>query len=172
MVNYHNGKIYRIVCNKTGKQYIGSTVSSLNTRLSQHKRNRQGTSLKVLENGDYNIVLIEDFPCERKEQLLQRERHYIDQMECVNKQLPLRSQHEWYEDNKQRLIEKQKVWNAINKDKCLEYQRRYKNKNKGVYINLNHEDEDIDVDDTNNIILEYLSDDELNAYLDEKINNK
>ena len=37
MVNYQNAKIYRIVCNVTGKQYIGSTVSNLSTRLSQHK---------------------------------------------------------------------------------------------------------------------------------------
>jgi predicted GIY-YIG superfamily endonuclease len=125
MVNYQNGKIYRIVCNVTGKQYIGSTISPLNTRLSQHKKAINCTSSQVLENGDYNIVLIEDYPCERKEQLLARERFYIENMNCVNKKYPLRTQHEWYEDNKERLIEKQKLWNKNNKEKCNEYQKTF-----------------------------------------------
>ena len=38
MVKYENGKIYKIVCNKTGLiYYIGSTVKALYDRLSQHK---------------------------------------------------------------------------------------------------------------------------------------
>ena len=136
MVNYQNGKIYRIVCNITGKQYIGSTISHLNTRLSQHKKSFSCTSIQVLENGDYNIVLIEDYPCERKEQLLQRERFFIETMECVNKKYPLRTRHEWYQDNKKRLIEKQLLWNNNNKDKLREYQETFKNKNKGIFIDL------------------------------------
>ena len=38
MVNYANGKIYRIVCNTTGKQYIGSTTRPLSERLNGHKK--------------------------------------------------------------------------------------------------------------------------------------
>jgi len=140
MVNYQNGKIYRIVCNITGKQYIGSTVSSLNTRLCQHKKTRNCSSTQILDNNDYSIVLIEDYPCERKEQLLARERYYIETMDCVNKKYPLRNQHEWYEDNKKRLIEKQIIWNNNNKDKLKEYRKTYKNKNKGVYVDLTHTD--------------------------------
>lgn len=94
---YKNGKIYRIVCNVTGQQYIGSTCKSLSMRLSQHRssykscKNGKGnyvTSFKVLENDNYSIVLIADFPCERKEQLNAQERFYIESMTCVNKQLP------------------------------------------------------------------------------------
>ena len=74
MVNYENGKIYRIVCNKTGKQYIGATTILLSARLSQHKKlfNTKKTCLsrEVIEGDDYAIYLIEDCPCERKEQLL------------------------------------------------------------------------------------------------------
>jgi hypothetical protein len=33
---YENGKIYQLVCNITGKKYIGSTVLSLSSRLSTH----------------------------------------------------------------------------------------------------------------------------------------
>lgn len=33
---YQNGKIYRIHCNVTGKDYLGSTIKRLPTRLSGH----------------------------------------------------------------------------------------------------------------------------------------
>ena len=36
-MDYKNGKIYRIVCEETGRQYIGSTCSTLVKRLSNHK---------------------------------------------------------------------------------------------------------------------------------------
>jgi predicted GIY-YIG superfamily endonuclease len=38
MVNYNNGKIYKIVCNKTGLIYIGSTTkNTIQTRLKEHE---------------------------------------------------------------------------------------------------------------------------------------
>ena len=132
MVNYYNGKIYRIVCNETGKQYIGSTTSSLSTRLCQHKKyfkdGKSGTSREVLKNNNYNIILIEDYPCERKEQLLQQERYYIETMDCVNKNIPLRSRHEWYENNREQYISRQMIWNNNNKDKLKQYQETFKAK--------------------------------------------
>ena len=152
MPNYLNGKIYRIICNKTGLQYIGSTTIPLTSRLSQHrkkfKEGQSGTTRLVLENNDYNIVLIEDYPCDRKEELLQRERYYIETMCCVNLKLPMQTQKEWYEKNKDRLIEQQKIWNNNNKDKLREYQKTFRTKNnlsKGIYVDLN----DIEIDDEN-----------------------
>lgn len=41
------------------------------------------------------IVLLEDYPCEDKEQLLKRERHYIESLICVNKRIPSRPQKEY-----------------------------------------------------------------------------
>jgi hypothetical protein len=39
MVNYENGKIYKIVCNETGFIYIGSIAQKyLSTRLGEHTR--------------------------------------------------------------------------------------------------------------------------------------
>jgi hypothetical protein len=169
-----------LVCNDTGKQYIGSTTTKLTIRLCQHKRlfkdGRSGTSKEILENGNYNIVLLEDFPCERKEQLLQRERYYIETMECVNKKIPLRTHHEWYEDNKDEYIARQTIWNNNNKDKLKEYQNRFRNKNKGVHVDLT------DIDDKENIKLEiediYNSEELIDlerslfyGIIDEKINN-
>jgi hypothetical protein len=184
MPNYQNGKIYRIVCNKTGLQYIGSTTISLASRLSQHRNifnnksctHKSCTSRNVLANNDYSIILIQDCPCDRKEQLLQCERHYIETLECVNKQIPLRSRHDWYEDNKETYIERQKIWNNNNKEKLKVYHQTFKNKNKGVFVDLTNidvDDEHIklsieDIYDSN----ELVSEEEIYNYIENKINNK
>ena len=98
MVNYQDGRIYRIICNITGKQYIGSTTTSLSQRLAKHRHSyafwKRGegqesrhftSSYEILENGDFDIILIEDYPCDNKEQLCYRERYWIEQMDCVNR---------------------------------------------------------------------------------------
>jgi hypothetical protein len=95
MPDYSNGKIYKIVCNITGDIYIGSTCEPiLARRLSQHvstyKRYLNGkyhyvTSFKIIEQNNYDIVLIELFPCDSKDQLHARESHYTQNMQCVNK---------------------------------------------------------------------------------------
>ena len=106
-MNYANTKIYKIVCNKTGKVYIGSTTKKyLSDRLAGHRRDYEAyllkekgfiTSFYILENNDYEIVLIENFPCQDKNEKNARERNYIENIECVNKQHPGRSKAEWYE---------------------------------------------------------------------------
>jgi hypothetical protein len=39
----------------------------------------------MLENGDYNIILVETYPCNSKDELLARERYWSDKIVCVNK---------------------------------------------------------------------------------------
>ena len=39
----------------------------------------------MLKLDDYDIVLIESYPCNSKDQLHARERYFTNQMECVNK---------------------------------------------------------------------------------------
>jgi hypothetical protein len=178
MVNYGNGKIYRIVCNITGKQYIGATTIALCARLSQHKKLFNGKknclSREVIEGGDYAIYLIEDYPCERKEQLLARERHYIDNFDCVNKKLPLRTKQDWYNDNREEVIKKQIEWNINNVDKTRLYKKKYADKQKerrNAEINQLETNADLDVeflnfvdiykqnpDETNNDVEVYIGD--------------
>ena len=67
MVNYELGKIYKLVCNKTGLIYIGSTCQKLlSQRLSGHVKNfkqwkngktRYVPSYTIIENNDYFIEL-------------------------------------------------------------------------------------------------------------------
>ena len=92
--DYSQGKIYKIVCNKTGLFYIGSTYRSLEQRLKEHigyykayigkKSNHLISSIYVTFNNDCKIELIENYPCNNKKELEKRELFYINNTECVN----------------------------------------------------------------------------------------
>ena len=97
MPDYKNGKVYKIVCNITGKVYVGSTTQTLSMRLTGHrkeyKRFKEGkrnnvSSFDIIQQGNYDIVLIENVSCESKEELHRQERHFIEFLECVNKCIP------------------------------------------------------------------------------------
>ena len=84
--NYNNGKIYKIVDNLSDMLYVGSTCKTLEQRLKAHisdyKSFKSGgknniTSFKILENNDFKIELIENYPCENKSQLEKREGYFI-----------------------------------------------------------------------------------------------
>jgi hypothetical protein len=131
MTNYNNGKIYKIVCNKTGVMYIGSTTKRLlSERLSQHKsahksfvegkRQWKTSSFDIINNGDYHIELIELFPCSCKDELIAREKYYILNIPNINKQIPTRTKQEYLQDNIERLTQYKKEWNKahpLTKDK-------------------------------------------------------
>jgi fibrillarin-like rRNA methylase len=57
------------------------------------------TSFKILENDNYEIVLVEILETETKQELHQRERFYIENNDCVNKNIPTRTKKEYYVDN-------------------------------------------------------------------------
>jgi hypothetical protein len=117
MVNYQKGKIYKLV--GSGLTYYGSTVQSLCERKAQHKK--LNCSSKILfEKGDVDIVLVEAFPCNNKEELHSRERWYIENNECINLMVPMRTQKEWREQNKEKLQEDKKKWYQNNKEKNRE----------------------------------------------------
>lgn len=95
MPDYSKGKIYRMDCNKTGLTYIGSTCYTLPQRKAKHvyeyKHDVQHTSSrKILENNDYTMTLIEDYPCLTANELKTRERYYMElHGNCVNILLPI-----------------------------------------------------------------------------------
>ena len=92
---YRNGKIYKIVSNKTGLVYIGSTCKTLPQRIAQHERdykqylkmgkryNVYMTSFKILKDGNYQIQLVENYPCKNS-----REKYWIEKPNCINKNIP------------------------------------------------------------------------------------
>ena len=122
MPNYQNGKIYKLICNTTNKVYIGSTTTTLKQRLRKHHTPSNNTmSKQIIEGCNYEIILLENYPCNSKLELLKREGYFIDNNECINKVKPGRTKKDYnksyYEKNK----EKYKEWNKKNyeKRKCL-----------------------------------------------------
>ena len=109
MSKYNNAKVYEIICNISGKRYIGSTCETLLCRrlaghVSMYKKWQKKlglyySSFQILEKNDYYINLLEKVNCLIKDELLSRERHYINTLECVNKNIPLRTSKEYYQDN-------------------------------------------------------------------------
>jgi hypothetical protein len=140
MERYQRGKVYKIVCRKTGKQYIGSTCKRLlSQRLANHcagfnnwKKTNKGyvTSFIILQENNYYIELIESVPCSSKDELLVRERFHIQNNECVNKAIPLRTNKEWCEENKKQILEKKKEYYQKNKENIVEYKKEYNKVNK------------------------------------------
>jgi len=99
-IDYLKAKIYKIVSNKNGKVYYGSTTTSLMNRLAQHrhdynmwkineKKPRTCSSFDVLEDENAEIVLVENYPCNSKEMLNLREKYFIENNDCVNKNTPI-----------------------------------------------------------------------------------
>jgi hypothetical protein len=148
MPDYSLGKIYKIVCNNTGLIYIGSTCEpTLARRLANHKRHlnhwKTGkghymTSYKILENNNYDIVLLENHPCDSKDDLHKRERYHIESIDCVNKIIVGRTKQEYEKDNADYIKEYQKKYGPKyredNKEILSQKKKLYREKNKEKMI--------------------------------------
>jgi len=133
MERYKRGKVYRIVCRKTGRQYIGSTCKKLlSQRLACHVSNFKAwkknchnftTSFTILEENDYYIELVELVACSSNDELKVCERFHIQNNECVNKCIPLRTSKEWREENKEELVKYSKKYGDEHKEQIAEYKK-------------------------------------------------
>ena len=132
MPNYQNGKIYKLWTPEGDCTYIGSTTQPLAVRLGGHKRESNATCSKYLfsKYTDIRIELMEDYPCNNKEQLNRREGEIIRATDCINKQIAGRTYKEYYETNKVKIAEQQKKYKEDNKTKIAEYQKNHYEKNK------------------------------------------
>ena len=160
MVNYNEGKIYKIVCNLTNEIYIGSTcMPTLAKRLADHrskfKRWNEGKggntkSFQIIERCDYSIVLIENVNCETKEELFKRERYHIESNTCINKVIPLRTRAEYRDEHKEEIKqyyldhkEEIKQYYLDHKEQKKEYEKEYylDNKEKIKHYYLDNKEE-------------------------------
>ena len=95
--DYSNGKIYMLYDNTNSAIYIGSTTRPLKIRLDRHRNDyrywcneKKGfeycSSYNIIANGNCIIVWIEDFPCNTRNELQEREQYWIDYHDgCINK---------------------------------------------------------------------------------------
>tara|TARA_R100001198_G_C5173829_1_gene173436 strand:+ start:334 stop:873 length:540 start_codon:yes stop_codon:yes gene_type:complete len=136
MPDYSQGKIYKIECNITNEVYYGSTtLRYLSSRIACHRYDRKTTSVNIIDRGNFNIKVIEEYPCNNRQELEAREAYYIRNNVCINKIIPNRTMKEWREDNKEHI----KEYIEANKDKIKEYKKEYAEKNQ-EYIKQKHKE--------------------------------
>jgi hypothetical protein len=115
-MNYSLGKVYIIeplVDHPVEDIYIGSTCQPrLAMRLANHHskykrwllgKTNNVSSFKLFDTYGFEncqIVLIESVNCNSKDELTSREAFHIRNSQCVNKNIPLRTNKEYYLDNR------------------------------------------------------------------------
>jgi len=139
MPDYSNGKIYTIRSHQTDDIYIGSTTQPLSERFRDHKkkfkywkdgRGDNVSSYQIIKYDDAYIELLEDYDCERREQLHKREGEYIRKMNCVNKVVPGRTDKEYRNDNKEKIADQKKKYHQDNREQIAEQKRLYYQNNR------------------------------------------
>lgn len=146
MPDYKNAKIYLLTDGNLN--YYGSTCNALCRRYAGHiqhyKKYIDGkknwySAIEILKNPNHSIQLIENFPCNNKDELHKRERFFIDNNECINKNKPTQTEiernkqqkykdykHKWYFENKDRINKKSIEKYKENADKLKQYQKEYR----------------------------------------------
>jgi len=120
MNRYSKGKIYMVITENSNDIYVGSTILTLKRRLELHETeyrtsSKYCSSQDILEQGDYKIVLIKNFPCSSLNELEREEGKFQRDLVCVNKRVAGRTQKEWYEDN----IDKRKEYYIKNREAII-----------------------------------------------------
>lgn len=138
-MNYQNSRIYKIVNDVSDDIYIGSTCQPLSKRMAEHRsKAKQHPNRKIYQKFNeigvehFKIVLIEEYKCINKEELVAREDYYINLMKPVlNSRYAHRTELQKKECNKSdKIDEYQRLYREQNKDKIDERQRLYREQNK------------------------------------------
>jgi len=142
MVNYNNGKVYKIINENREIVYIGSTAQvMLCDRYKTHSHKAP----------NHKIILIENYSCNSKEELCKREQEIIDEhSNLLNKLRAFRSEEyikeyrkeitkEYRENNKEKIKEKKKEYDENNKEKIKEQKKEWYENNKDQMKEYNKE---------------------------------
>ena len=151
-IEYTKGKIYKIVNDIDSCVYIGSTTIPLNKRIAHHRNKAKNTKINsklytYMRNigiNNFNIVLIEYYPCNNREELVQRERyHYkkIDKKILLNKNRPTLTidelknyKNDWYKNNIEHVERCRKNWIQNNMLHNIQIKKNWYNNNKQYIV--------------------------------------
>ena len=130
-MDYKNGKIYKVLNSITDDVYVGSTTQPLSKRMAKHRIDMKTykkdrllyTKMNELSADKFYIELIEQCPCDNKEQLRAREGHFIRQLGTLNALIAGRSKKEWTVENSEHVKRHQHEYYQNNKDKIYKKKR-------------------------------------------------
>ena len=159
--DYSKGLVYKLVCldPNVKETYVGSTTNFTKRKHSHHLNcicpvgiaYNKKAHLFIRENGgweNWNMVLIEYYPCETELELGRRENYWIHELQaslnCITPpmygtQKEYRETHreqkteydkEYREANKERIAERIKEYYEAHREEILEYQKQYNEANK------------------------------------------
>src|ERR1700719_1319123 len=87
MPDYQNGKVYKIVNDTDDEIYVGSTCNTLAKRFGDHKYDaKYKPNIKIYQKMNrigkehFRIILIEEYPCNNKIQLISREEYWRNEL--------------------------------------------------------------------------------------------
>jgi len=140
MPDYQKGKIYCLRSYQTDLVYIGSTLNPLYKRKGQHKNvynlwlknnNNYVSSFEIIKYDDAYIELVENYPCNSREELLRREGQIIRETKnCCNKRVAGRTKNECDKDNIQQRNVQKSEWVKKNKEHVKDYKDNWYQENK------------------------------------------
>ena len=142
-IDYQKSIIYKIFCRDVSITdcYVGSTTN-LSRRKPAHKtrcNNKRGKhdNLNVYQvirgHGgweNFSVIVVEDFPCDSKNQLHTRERFHIEDLHAtLNKCIPTRTQKEYQQTNSEKIKEYYTEYKKENPEKIKERDKAYQKEN-------------------------------------------
>ena len=137
---YQNGKIYKLWSLETDEIYVGSTCCPLHKRMFKHRQSfRFGTrshyklyrEMERLGETSFRIELIEDYPCDSRDELLKREGYWIRELKAtLNMVMAGRSKKEYYLEHIDEVKEYKRNWQEENKDRLKQKHSEYYQKHK------------------------------------------
>lgn len=155
MPDYSLGKIYKIVGN--GKVYVGSTTRPrLCERIAVHRcsfnrwkndLSHYLTSFECVSDTKCYIELLETYPCNNKDELRICENKWIQQLDCVNKNNPIKilDKKEYFanynQEKKDEIREQKKQYYIQNKEQIKERKKKYRIHQSFLKSNLSVETE-------------------------------
>jgi hypothetical protein len=122
MPDFSKSQIYKIVHVGFNLCHIGSTVEKLHVRMVRHRSHYKSylkgqhnyvSLFKIFDEygvDNCKIYLIENYPCQSKEELTAREGEHQKNTECVNKRMEGRTMKQWCQDNKETISMKKKTY--------------------------------------------------------------
>ena len=144
MPNYQNGKIYTLRCyTNTTLIYVGSTSQKLCDRKNNHKSNSVKCTENYLyktvsNNGGWNawyIELVENYPCNSKEELEKREGEIIREIGNLNSKMPRglrQKENTLYKDEYKKAINEYPEEIQNKKEEKQQYDAEYREINKDL----------------------------------------
>jgi len=129
--DYSNGKIYVIKSLTSPEIYVGSTITTIDVRMSKHRYDWKndiilGKNKDIVKNiDDWSIELYEKYPCKNITELRRREGEIITLIGTLNKNIAGRTKEEYYKKHEVKLKADQKIYRDNHVEDRKEYSKQY-----------------------------------------------